>query len=67
MKLMEPWLNQGYHLFLDNFYTSLKLLNDLLCLRTPACGTSTENRKGFPQTMKKGKQLAKMKARGDMK
>lgn len=44
MKLIEPLLNQGYHLFFDNFYTSVKLLNYLLCLGTPVCGTSTENR-----------------------
>ena len=28
IKLMGPLLNQGYHLLLDKFYTSVKLLND---------------------------------------
>lgn len=44
-----------------------KLLNDLLCLGTPACGTLTENRKDFLQTMKNGKQCANMTAHRDMR
>ena len=39
----------------------------ILVLLTPDCGTSTENRKVFPQTIKNGKQWAKMKACGDMR
>ena len=40
---MEPLLNQEYHLFFDNVYTSVKILNDILCLGAPACGTSIES------------------------
>ena len=29
MELVEPYLNQGYHLYLDNFYTSPGLLEHL--------------------------------------
>ena len=36
MQLMESFLDQGYHLYLDNFYTSPKLLHDLFLLATPA-------------------------------
>lgn len=43
MKLMEPLLNQEYHLFFDNVYTSVKILNGILCLGAPACGTSIES------------------------
>lgn len=67
MKLLEPLLTQGYHAFFDNFYTSVRLLNDLYLLGTPACGTVTENRKGFPVSLKNGKQWAKKKVRGEMR
>lgn len=29
MKLIRPFLSQGYHLFADNFYPSVKLVKDL--------------------------------------
>ena len=47
MKLMQPLINQGCHIFFDNFYTSIELVNDLFNPNTPSCGMVTENRKGF--------------------
>ena len=44
---MGPLLNQGYHLLFDKFYTSVKFLNDWLCLGTHDCDTSTEDRDGI--------------------
>ena len=67
MKLMEPLLNQGYYVFFDNFYTSVTLLVDLYAQNSPACGTVMENCKGFPVSVKNGKQWAKGKPRGDMR
>lgn len=67
MRLINPLLNQGYHLFFDNFYTSVLLIKDLFGLGTPACGTTCENRRGFPLSMKNGKQWARKKARGSMR
>lgn len=67
MKLMQPLLHQGYHLFVDNFYTSMQLVKDLFQLGVAVTGTVSENRKGFPETLKNGKQWAKKKERGAMR
>ena len=67
MKLVAPLLDQGYHMFFDNFYTSVQLLNDLHSMKTPSCGTVTENRKGFPASLKNGKVWARKKERGEMR
>ena len=42
-----PLLNQGYHVYTDNWYTSLRLYMYLLEKRTLACGTIRLNR-GIP-------------------
>ena len=55
MKLVQPLINQGYHIFFDEFYAWTELVNNLLILNTPLCGTVTESRKGFPGKMKNGK------------
>lgn len=48
MSLMDGMFKQGYHLFVDNFYSSPHLFNDLLEKGCRATGTVRENRKGFP-------------------
>ena len=52
MKLISPLLDQGYQLLVDNFYTSPILLKNIFLRQTPATGTISENRKGFPTKMK---------------
>ena len=64
MKLMQPYLHQGYHLYFDNFYTSFALVNDLFALGVPSCGTVGINRKGMPESLKNVKTWAKNKERG---
>ena len=32
MKLVQPLINQGYHLYFDNFYTYITLVKDLFQL-----------------------------------
>lgn len=64
---MKPFLHQGYNLFFDNFYTSTRLVNDLFALGVPATGTVSENRRGFPVTLKNSKQWAKRVERGGMR
>ncbi|KAM9316151.1 piggyBac transposable element-derived protein 4-like [Gastrophryne carolinensis] len=50
-ELMTPLLGRGYHLYVDNFYSSIPLFRALYSLDTPACGTINRNRKGLPRSM----------------
>ena len=47
MRLMQPNLNAGHCLYIDNYYTSPTLFNDLYELNTGTCGTA-RYRKGIP-------------------
>ena len=62
MKLMNPYFHQGYHLYLDHFYTSV-LFKDLFTIAVGPTGTMRENRRDFPQTIKDSKVWAKEKDR----
>ena len=59
VKLIQPFLNQEYHLYIDNFYTSDVLLRYLFQHGVPTTGTIRENSRGFPANMKNGKQWSK--------
>ena len=59
VKLMQPYFNQGYHLYIDNFYTSSVLVKYLFQQGVPTTGTIRENSRGFPQNLKNGAQWAK--------
>ena len=50
MRLMDPLLDKGHNLFLDNWYTSFALFKALADRLTPACGTVRKNRARFPLT-----------------
>jgi hypothetical protein len=67
MKLIAMLFDQGYRLFVDNFYTSMQLFLDLLKRKILACGTVICNRKGFPEELKDVKQWEKISERGDMR
>lgn len=46
MSLMDPsFLGSGYHVYMDNFYTSPKLFRDLHARKFGACGTYRDNKK----------------------
>lgn len=47
-KLCEKYLDQGYKIYMDNFYTSKHLFEHLLQCKTLACGTTRKDRRGFP-------------------
>jgi len=49
MDLMERYKMKAHCLFVDNFYTSPQLLNDLLVAGTYCTGTARSNRKDNPK------------------
>lgn len=49
---MTNLLNKGFHIFLDNFFTSLKLAKYLYSKFTFLTGTLRKSRKGIPSRMK---------------
>ena len=49
MDLMEKFLDKGYVLFMDNYYSSVPLFQELSSRGTLACGTVRSNRKGLPK------------------
>lgn len=49
MSVMEAYLDKGHVLYMDNYYTSVPLLEDLEARGTIACGTVQSNRKGLPR------------------
>ncbi|XP_044024992.1 piggyBac transposable element-derived protein 4-like isoform X3 [Siniperca chuatsi] len=66
MDLMEfPLLGRGYTLFVDSYYSSRALFEELSRQNTGACGTIRKKRIGFPQTTQND--LPKNAERGDMR
>ena len=54
-----------YHIYIDNFFTSVPLLTTLLEKGLYACGTTRHTYKGFPATLKmKGKSKREMQRHG---
>jgi len=52
MRLMQPILDSGHQLYLDNWYTSHALFKTLIDRNTAACGTVRKNRVQFPKEFK---------------
>ncbi|XP_061717571.1 piggyBac transposable element-derived protein 4-like [Cydia pomonella] len=49
MRLMDPYLLKGHHLYMDNYYNSSTLSQKLLDLETHTTGTLRSNRKDNPK------------------
>ena len=54
-------LDKGHRVYMDNYYTSCELFEELLYRYTFACGTVRPNRKGLPEAVVK----AKLKSRDE--
>ena len=67
VKLMQRYLNQGYHLSVDNFYSSVPPFKTLFTQGVPATGTIIETRRNFPAALENSKVWAKGKERGAMR
>ena len=67
MRLIAPYYNKGYHLFVDNFYSSLTLFRDLFDNGVLATGTILPSRRSFPAALKNTKEWAKGKELGCMR
>ncbi|KAM3936087.1 piggyBac transposable element-derived protein 4-like [Leptodactylus fuscus] len=50
-ELIGPFLQNGYNLYVDNYYSSIPLFKALVQQNTGACGTIRKNRQGFPQSL----------------
>ena len=55
LALTQPYLNQGRKVYIDNWYTSIPLAQELLTYNTVCTGTIRANRKGLPQEIIKTK------------
>lgn len=53
--LTEPLLEKGYHLYIDNWCSSVTLFNYIYEHRTQARGTIRINCRGFPEPVKQAK------------
>lgn len=51
LQLMQPYLNKGHHLLMDNFYNSVDLSTHLLSKKTHTTGTLRSNRKNNPKML----------------
>ena len=67
MDLVRRLANKEYNIFLDNFYTTIKLLKGLFLMGIGACGIILSNRRGFPTGLKDIKQFDKRSKRGNFR
>ena len=64
MTMGERHLNAGHHLFFDNYFSSVKLAQDLEKVETYMCSTIRLNRAGWPKEL--GSAVAKKLKPGDV-
>lgn len=52
MELLTPSYGKWHHLYMDNYYNSVELAENLLEKKIRVCGTIRQNR-GFPEKLKR--------------
>lgn len=57
LNLLKDYENMYHHVYFDNYFSSVRLLDLLLKKKVYACGTVRANRKGLPDFFKKPKLL----------
>ena len=55
LKFMKDFLSQGYHLYMDYWYNSVRLVEELTCLAIYFCRTVNKKCKGLPKNIIKAK------------
>lgn len=55
LRIMDPYLDKGHHLYMDNYYNSIALSTILLSRKTHTTGTLRSNRVGVPHEISKKK------------
>ena len=63
--LVSNLQGKNYHIFSDNFFTSIRLAEDLLAENFYLCGTMRSNRTDFPSDLKPNKPEVKALRRGE--
>lgn len=48
MRMLDGYTDEGHHIYVDSYYSSPTLFDDLYVRQTGACGTVRKNRKGMP-------------------
>lgn len=61
LRLMDPYLSKGHHVYMDNYYNSIRLSERLLQSQTHTTGTLRSNRKGNPKDV-----IAKKLKKGEL-
>ena len=61
MDLVRPHFDKNHHVTMDNWFTSPKLVKDLLNRGTLSTGSVIATRKGMPARLPKGTVIAKSK------
>ena len=65
LTLADPFLDKAYQLYFDNFFSSVRIAEELLKRNTYCCGTARPNRKKWPKDQLNPTALNKVLKRGE--